>query len=255
MSDKMLMEDWRKFLKERFRTEDQYFLDKEIARKRAAEDTAIEPAEEEAVCYTLSDLINYIEDFKKADKKAKKQMEDWRQKEMAADLGKSLVAGALMTVATGGLTVPIAIGAGAGATLVGWITNKSGEYSVSPPSESELANSRFLDKLDLHPVSDASLSAAAIQDARGAWQELVAKKLEGFEQEFGDVCYNDLDNVVADAIPDINVFMQTYHNLCRSEHDYKGQTGKLSQGRYAAVEPVKENMYESWRKFLTEDKQ
>ena len=62
MSDKMLMEDWRKFLKERFRTEDQYFLDKEIARKRAAEDTAIEPAEEEAVCYTLSDLINYIED-------------------------------------------------------------------------------------------------------------------------------------------------------------------------------------------------
>jgi hypothetical protein len=253
MSDKMLMENWRKFLAES--PEDDYFRLQQIRAKKAAEDAAAAAAEEEkAGCYTLSDLLNYIEEFKAADKKTKKQLEDWRQKEMAADLGKSLVAGALMTVATGGLTIPVAIGAGAGATLVGWITNKSGEYSVNPPSESELANSRFLDKLDLHPVFDASLSRGAIRHAREAWQELVAKKLEGFEQEFGNVCYEDLDNLVADAIPDINVFMQTYHNLCRSEHEYKGQGGDLSQGRYAGVEPVAGDIYESWRKFLKEEK-
>ena len=255
MSDKMLMENWRKFLAERTPSEDQWFFDKQMRATKAKEDAAAAAAEEEkAGCYTLSDLLNYIEEFKAADKKAKKQMEDWRQKEMAADLGKSLVAGALMTVATGGLTIPVAIGAGAGATLVGWITNKSGEYSVNPPSESELANSRFLDKLDLHPVFDVALSRGAIRQSREAWQELVAKKLGEFEQEFGNVCFDELDNLVADAIPDINVFMQTYHNLCRSEHEYKGQGGDLSQGRYAEVEPVKSDIYESWRKFLKEEK-
>jgi hypothetical protein len=265
MSDKMLMENWRKFLNEEGPTtinygeEYQADLDREQASALGglgylSDEEAAGPAEQEkADCYTLSDLLNYIEEFKRADKKAKKQMEDWRQKEMAADLGKSLVAGALMTVATGGLTIPAAIGAGAGATLVGWITNKSGEYSVNPPSESELANSRFLDKLDLHPVFDVSLSPQAVQHGRTAWQELVAKKLEGFEKQFGNVCYGDLDNLVADAIPDINVFMQTYHNLCRSEHEYKGQGGDLSQSRYAEVEPVKSDIYELWRKYLKEE--
>ena len=73
MSHKMLMENWRKFLTES--PEDDYFRLQQIRAKKAAEDAAAAAAEEEkAGCYTLSDLLNYIEEFKAADKKTKKQL-------------------------------------------------------------------------------------------------------------------------------------------------------------------------------------
>ena len=255
MSDKMLMENWREFLAESYSTGSPEEEEMEKMIQQAGREAELDrDFAAPRACVTLTDLIGYVEEFREADMSAAEQRRWWKNKERAMDLGTSIVGGVILGIITAPLSVPVATMIGTGATILSFIAQKENQYWIQEPSEQELANSPFLDKLDIHHVFKTAIGSKNLQVPREKWMKKVEEVVENLEAKYGDVCIKDLDDVLADKIPDINMFIQDELDLCHDEEVYQGD-GALGINKFGPYGIPESKFHDNWRDFLlTEEK-
>ena len=272
MSDKMLMEDWRKYLAE---TPQQDIGDAQaaadikrnqiLARSRRETEAAKEEEERKKNCMKISEYLHFlaaIMEEKSAAMRARKQEE--LQGQLTRGVG-SLAVGSAITIATGGGGLVLGLAAGATHGLGELAYDIAQKWRSNQPSESILDNNPFLDALDWHPKFTDRLSDEVLDEVMNAWGAKIKAELS----DAGDRCVDEIDDI---AITDINAFTQEYLELCKDEAAYEGRpdapgapTSAALQGAADAGEAAAMGMgyghfeeskfHDDWRNFLfTEEK-
>jgi len=247
MSDKMLMENWRKFLNEEGPTTidygDQYQADLETAWMAAISGEDAVSIVETEKCYTIPQLIQRIQNLRR-------QYEDPEKAEKAIEAGAETAAtevgtylapiagGAAIDLGTGGSTLGAGTAGGvaisAGIALKNVLKAATKAYRKDPPTADEMERFALADKLDLSQEFKYALDPDVIDGLDEKWEAQLQKDLAKFGPD-EVLCGKALEKMM-----DYNQFVQNELDLCL--------------GDYA---PLSENKFhDDWRDFLfTEEKE